>query len=82
MGIKTINVIFLLGTIFSFFSCGNLDNPKERNILVFNERITSISESLKKMNEILISEKEIFTYGIDVNMYELDRNENDFFLYI
>ena len=76
-------VLVLLLTVNCLCSCVNLDNPQERNELVFNDRISSIADSINVMNEILLkSKKGIYTYGVDVDMNNLNRNENEFFLYI
>jgi hypothetical protein len=78
-----LRIAFLLGMIFCLFSCGNLDNPKERNKLVFEYNIISLTDSINAMNKLLLKSKNgQFTYGIDVDMNNGDRNNNEFFLYI
>jgi len=65
------------------FSCSNLNNPKERNRLVFDCSIDSISNHVKIMNQFLLKTKHKgFTYGIDIDMNDTKSNENDSFLYI
>jgi len=78
-----LKIAFLFGATVCLFSCGNLDNPKERNKLAFNDSITSVSDSVNAMNKILLKSKnKHITYGIDVDMNNPDRDENVFFLYI
>lgn len=76
-------VLVLLLTANCLCACVNLDNPQERNELVFNDSISSIADSINVMNEILLKyEKGICSYWVSVDMNNLNRNENDFFLYI
>jgi hypothetical protein len=76
-------IAVLLSATFFLFSCGNLNNPKERNKLIFSDSISSVTDSVIAMNKILLkSKKGLFTYGIDVDMNNADRNGNEFFLYI
>lgn len=84
MGNKNLFKIAVLISATSFlFSCGNLNNPKERNKLIFNDNISSVTDSVIAMNNILLKSKNgLFTYGIDVDMNNADRNDNEFFLYI
>lgn len=84
MGNKNLFKIAVLFSALSFlFSCGNLENPKDRNMLLFNDSITSVTDSVHAMNEIFLkSQNEIFAYGIDVDMNNADRKDNEFFLYI
>jgi hypothetical protein len=80
---NSFKIAVLFVTAFCLLSCGNLDNPKVRNKIVFNDNVSSVTDSVKAMAEILFKSKNgISTYGIDVDMNNLDRNENEFFLYI
>lgn len=78
---KTLSLLFFT---FIFSSCGNLDNPKERNKIVCTDSISSVKDSLNLMNKILLKTGRKFTtiYGIDVDMDNIDRNENEFYLYV
>ena len=84
MGINSIcKIVILLWATSFLFSCGNLDNPKVRNKLVFNDSLSSVADSISVMNKIFIkSNKGIFAYGIDVAMNNIDRKDDEFFLYI
>lgn len=84
MGNKNIfKIPLLLSIAICLFSCGNLDNPKERNKIVFTDSITSVADSINAMNKMLFKTGRKFSvYGIDVDMKNADRNENVFFLYI
>lgn len=76
-----ITVLFVFA--FCLFSCGNLENPKERNKLAFNDNICAVADSLNTMNEILFKSRNgMYTYGIDVDMNNINRRENELFLYI
>ncbi len=64
-------------------SCVSVNNSKDRDKLVFSDSITDVIDSLNVMNEILLKSGEgNYTYGIDVDMNNTDRNENELFLYI
>ena len=77
MGNKNLlRIAFLLGMIFCFFSCGNLDNPKERNKLVFTDSITSVTDSISVLNAILLNtQKENYVYAIDSNYLYINNGE-------
>ncbi len=76
-------IAVLLSATSFLFSCGNLDNPKERNKLVFEDSINSVNDSVNAMNELLLKTgRQFYIYAIDVDMNNVDRNENDFFLYV
>jgi hypothetical protein len=80
---KLIKLSILIATVFFFFSCRNLVNPKERNNLVFTDSLSNVSDSVNVMTNFLLNSKNgLYTYGIDVDMNDIDRDENEFFLYI
>lgn len=71
-----LRIIFLFGAIFCFFSCDNLDNPKERNKIVFADSITSVADSISVLNAILLkTHKENYIYGIDSNYLYINNSE-------
>jgi hypothetical protein len=47
-------------------SCGNVENPKERNIISFKNNVDSVGLEIQKLNKILERKgKKHFVYGID-----------------
>jgi len=69
--------------IFFIFSCVKINNPTERNKLVFNDSIRSVKDSLITMNQILLKTgRKSSIYGIDADMNSINHNENDLFLYV
>jgi hypothetical protein len=84
MGSKILSLTAIIfGTAFCFLSCSDLDNPKERNQIVFAHGVSAVEDSVNAMNNILSeSNNKIYTYGIDVDMNNIDRDEKELFLYI
>jgi hypothetical protein len=84
MGSKFLSLTAIIfGTAFCFLSCSDLENPKERNQIVFAHSVSAVEDSVNAMNNILSeSNNKIYTYGIDVDMNNIDRNEKELFLYI
>jgi len=78
-----IKTTILLVIVICLFSCDTLDNPKVRNKLIFNDRISFVTDSVNAMNKILLKTGRKFSiYGIDVDMNNINRDENEFFLYV
>ncbi len=48
-------IFIYIAIVFVLTSCGELYNPKERNILSFNSDFDSVFSSIKEMNHILDS---------------------------
>jgi hypothetical protein len=66
MGIKN-KLIYIVAIVFIFCSCNRVNNPKERNIIVFNDTIDSVAKAIASMNNILNNSNVInnFFYAID-----------------
>lgn len=63
-----LKIALLVAITNCLFSCGNLDNPKERNKLVFVNSITSVTDSVNALNLILLNtRKQNYIYAIDSN---------------
>ena len=63
-------IFIYIAIVFVLTSCGELYNPKERNILSFNSDFDSVFSSIKEMNHILDSSNidEYFFYAIEKNV--------------
>jgi hypothetical protein len=84
LSIIAIIVCFILFIIFRITYIEVFDlrgyNPKERNVIVFNDNIDSVQNSIKKVNTILsVKDKSNFAYDINKNTLvvssELGRKE-------
>lgn len=73
---KTVIHIFLI--ILINISCSRLNNPKERNIILFSNNTDSVIYAIKEMNNILDSAKikEYFFYAIDREALYVANNLN------
>jgi len=68
-----LKLVTLLIALFLLTSCGNIDNPKERNKLVFVDTINSVSDSIRAMNGILLKQnKFISTFVVHKNILYID----------
>jgi len=71
-------IFIYLGLIFILSSCGKLNNPKERNIISFNNNIDSVLNAIGQMNNILDSSSinEYFFYAIDKDILYVKGTNN------
>jgi hypothetical protein len=69
-------IVLLLSATSFLISCGNLENPKERNTLAFTDSIASVADSINVLNSILLNtHKENYIYAIDSNYLYIDNRE-------
>jgi len=68
-------IAVLIGIAFCLFSCGNLDNPKERNKIVFRNNADTVADRIEDMNELLIKTgREYYIYAIDSSKLFINDN--------
>lgn len=61
-----LKIAFLFGIAMWLFSCGNLDNPKERNKIVFTSNVDDVAGMIKVMNRLLVKTgRNYYIYAVD-----------------
>jgi hypothetical protein len=59
-------IVIYIAVLVIISSCGNVENPKERNIISFKNNVDSVGLEIQKLNKILERKgKKHFVYGID-----------------
>ena len=68
-------IAVLFVTMLFVVSCSNLDNPKERNKIVFKDSAYAVADSIKVMNELLFKTGRVYyIYAIDNNKLFINDN--------
>lgn len=65
---KLLRIALMFGATCCLFSCGKIDNPKERNQLIFANEISEVADSIGVLNAILLkTQKQNYVYAIEGN---------------
>ncbi len=66
--VRRIQKIIILVWILGLYSCTSINNPKDRNTLVFNDNIDSVIQSIEKLNKIITaSGRKFYVYAVEDN---------------